>query len=96
MMINEAMMSGTPVIAFKMGVAEDLIEEGETGFIATMVNEESLSEAIGKFIALAPEERSIMGRNCRSRALALSTCEVQVAKFLQLARTAAPNPPTLP
>ena len=50
MMINESIMCGTPVVSFKMGVAEDLVFNGTTGYIAELKNVEDLANAIIYFI----------------------------------------------
>jgi glycosyltransferase involved in cell wall biosynthesis len=39
MAMVEAMVSGTPVIAFRHGAAPELIEQGVTGFLADDVDE---------------------------------------------------------
>ncbi|HQR33990.1 MAG TPA: glycosyltransferase [Blastocatellia bacterium] len=46
MMIPEAMMCGTPVIAFSTGGAPDLIETGKTGFLVSQADADSLAGGI--------------------------------------------------
>ena len=91
MMINEAMMAGTPVIAFRMGVAEDLIVDGETGYIAPEMDADSLAGAMRAFVMLTVEQRARMGRKCRERALERSSREVQVAGIVRAAQAARLN-----
>jgi glycosyltransferase involved in cell wall biosynthesis len=38
MMVNQAIISGTPVVAFAMGVAIDLVISGKTGYLAELKN----------------------------------------------------------
>jgi glycosyltransferase involved in cell wall biosynthesis len=45
-MINESIMCGTPVVSFRMGVAEDLIINGETGYIVKLKNIRDLANGI--------------------------------------------------
>lgn len=78
MMINESMMSGCPVIAFRMGVAEDLVVPGETGQLLDVFDSEGLANAICLIFRLPEADRKAMGARARERALKLSTPEVQV------------------
>lgn len=87
MMINESMMSGTPVIAFKMGVAEDLIIDGETGFIAREIDSGSLAARIGEFLQLPEQTRLEMSLKCREKAQFLTSHDAQVRNFLDLCAT---------
>ena len=84
MMINEAMMCGTPVVAFYMGVAPDLIIPGETGELAILKNATDLARGIIDVIALDYEAAKSMSVNARSRALSLCDPAIQAAQFCQL------------
>ncbi len=46
MMIPEAMMCGTPVVAFNAGGAPDLIESGKTGYLATFADTNDFASGI--------------------------------------------------
>ena len=46
MMIPEAMLCGTPVVAFNTGGAPDLIEHGRTGFLAELTRADALATGI--------------------------------------------------
>ena len=46
MMIPEAMMCGTPVVAFNAGGAPDLIESGQTGYLANLADPSDLANGI--------------------------------------------------
>ncbi|HFK6835973.1 TPA: glycosyltransferase, partial [Citrobacter freundii] len=72
MMINESLMSGTPVISFKTGVAEDLIIDGVNGFLAESVSAIALADAIAAFLKLTTFE--LMEQKHSSRSIALNRC----------------------
>ena len=69
MMINESMMSGTPVAAFRMGVALDLVRHRATGYLVELGNAQLLAEALYEFILLTSDERAIISENCRTLAM---------------------------
>ena len=50
MMIPEAMMCGTPVVAFHTGGAPDLIESGKTGYLAHLADSTDLAGGILRFL----------------------------------------------
>lgn len=72
MMINEALMSGTPVISFKMGVAEDLVIDGHSGFLAEKISSDALADAIIKFLKLSDSSLTELKKS--SREMALQKC----------------------
>jgi glycosyltransferase involved in cell wall biosynthesis len=57
----EAMVSGTPVIAFKRGAAAELIEEGLTGFLVDSVDE--MVERVGRLGEIDSEKCSKRARD---------------------------------
>lgn len=46
MMIPEAMLCGTPVVAFEMGGAPDLVQNGETGYMAKLGDTDDLARGL--------------------------------------------------
>lgn len=72
MMINQALMSGRPIVSFDMGVAPDLVHTGKTGYRAELKNSKDLAKGIESILNLKDKEWDLMSRNCR--ALALKTC----------------------
>jgi glycosyltransferase involved in cell wall biosynthesis len=50
MMVNEALMCGTPVVAFDIGVASDLIVNGESGYRVEKGNAHKIAEALRDLI----------------------------------------------
>lgn len=84
MMINESIISGLPVISFDIGVASDLIINGETGYIAKDISAIALAESLRSFINLEKENRIQMNDNCRQLALETTSAEVQVNNLIRL------------
>jgi len=83
MMINESMMCGTPVVAFKMGVASDLIIPGVTGYIAKLMDACDLAAGIASVTSLNEEKSAEMSDRCREHALALCHPLNQAKKLIQ-------------
>ena len=75
--VAEAMLCGTPVIAFARGSMPELIEHGRTGFLVTGVNE--AVEAAGRL-------GEIRRRDCRDRAAARFTVDRMVEEYRGLYR----------
>jgi glycosyltransferase involved in cell wall biosynthesis len=85
MMINESIMSGTPVAAFEMGVAVDLVETGVTGYRVPLADSRALAAALASFVRLPPAERAAMSTACRAVGLEKSSSSRQVRAFVDLA-----------
>lgn len=63
MMINQAIMSGTPVVSFEMGIALDLVINGLTGFRVENKNSKEFAKALQKLLEMSSEESKIMRKN---------------------------------
>lgn len=72
MMINQSLMCGTPVVAFDMGTACDLINKS-TGYLARYLDVNDFSMGILDLIKLSAEEKAAMSVKCRQAALATSS-----------------------
>ena len=81
MMINQSLMSGTPVISFKIGVANDLVIDNYSGFLATAINAVELAKAIINAYELRNNELKIMGNNAREISLKYFGHEISTKKF---------------
>ena len=81
MMVNEAIMCGTPVVSFDMGVARDLVHTGRTGYRAALGNVEDLAHGIERVLSLAPGEHASMRRECRELGTSLMHPDKQVEQF---------------
>lgn len=84
MMINEAIMCGTPTVAFDMGVARDLVLTGETGYRAELGDSEDLARGIERLLTLPADGKRRMGRQCRELGLKLCAPKVEVQAFERL------------
>ena len=84
MMINQAIMSGLPVVAFAMGVAFDLVITGKTGYRAKLRDSADFAKGIKYILGLSSEEYSVMKQNCRELALSLSSHVVQGTNFMSI------------
>ena len=80
MMINQSIMSGTPVVAYDIGVARDLVIDGSTGYIASRKDVESLCTALLKIICTPGTVLGEMGSNARRIALEKYAREVVLAR----------------
>lgn len=72
MMINQALMCGTPVVAFDIGTACDLVNN-KTGYLAKYLDVNDFSTGILQLISLSDEEKSSMSVQCRDAAIATSS-----------------------
>lgn len=84
MMINESILSGTPVLAFKMGVAIDLIINDQTGYLVELENSTDLCDYLMKFINLSLLEKNSMREYCRNLGMLTTTKINQINCFSSL------------
>lgn len=72
-MVNQAMACGTPVVAFDMGTAIDVIKGHNTGYCAELRNAEDFAYGIEKIFKLSPKEYQTMCDDCRQLSLRLTS-----------------------
>ncbi len=87
MMINEAQMSGVPTVAFRMGVAPDLVLTGQTGYLARLGDSDDLAQGIRCLLTASPEQAAEMSATSREKALAFSHPDRQCEGFIGLFRS---------
>jgi len=75
MMVNQSIMCGTPVVAFEIGVALDLVHTGETGYRAKLKDYVDLAEGIKWFLSLNKNEIEKTKYNCRNSALSICSID---------------------
>tara|TARA_B100000579_G_scaffold247435_1_gene203306 strand:+ start:735 stop:1979 length:1245 start_codon:yes stop_codon:yes gene_type:complete len=66
MMINEAVISGLPVVSFNIGVAEDLIINKINGYIVKKKSYKNLSNSLKKYLNSSNEEINKMKKKSRA------------------------------
>jgi glycosyltransferase involved in cell wall biosynthesis len=81
MMINEAVMSGLPVVSFEMGIAPTLIKHKDNGYLAELGNNNILSHGIKYILNLNETELKQMSISSREIGLKNLKQVVQAEKF---------------
>lgn len=66
MMVNYSIASGTPVIAFNIGVARDIVLHKETGYIAKYKDSDDISNGIDWLMHMDTEAKFVMRKRCRA------------------------------
>ncbi|HPS17646.1 MAG TPA: glycosyltransferase [Bacteroidales bacterium] len=82
-MVNMSIMCGTPVVSFNIGVAKDLVVDGETGYRVELGELNKFAEGVQRILDLNSSEYIKMSNNCRELGLKLSTTERQVDVILE-------------
>lgn len=68
-MINQSIMSGTPVVAFEMGVALDIVKSGETGYLAKWNDAADMAKGINSILDMSLSKLELMRDSCRKMAV---------------------------
>lgn len=63
-MVNYSIATGTPVVSFSMGIAQDLVLHRQTGYIANFKDSEDLAKGILFIHGLTREKKESMGAEC--------------------------------
>jgi len=84
LMINQAIMCGTPVVAFNIGSATDLVITGETGYLAKIKDPTDMANGIDYVLSLTEIEYRNMSENCRSLAMKLFSTNIFKKKIEKL------------
>jgi len=83
-MVNQSIMSGTPVVAFNQGVAMDIVIPGKTGYLASMKDASSLAEGLYRILMLDTEDHQEMKNNCRELGMELLNPQKNTGKWLEI------------
>lgn len=83
-MINMSIMSGTPVVAFNMGVALDIVHHGKSGYLAKLYETDDLVKGINEILNLPHKEYERMCQYCRDLALSTYSVDKQTIFFNKL------------
>jgi glycosyltransferase involved in cell wall biosynthesis len=84
LMISQSIMCGTPVVAFEMGLAIDLVIPNKTGYRAKLRNGSDLAKGIKYILELNKEEKIKMSENCRNLGLERCHSTIQRRKFIEI------------
>ncbi|AMS26769.1 hypothetical protein AEM51_06795 [Bacteroidetes bacterium UKL13-3] len=91
MMINQSLMCGTPVLAFKNGVAIDVVINRETGFIAAEKTEDALLDALMELLAMPEHIYSKMRANCRDVAMRVNSLPIATDRLIKILKSEHQN-----
>lgn len=64
--VIEAMASGVPVVATRVGDIEALVDEGRSGFVVDEGDEAALADRLDRVLRMAPETRRALGARGRA------------------------------
>lgn len=81
--ILEAMASGKPVVATDVGGNRELVDDGETGFLVPMEDDEGVARA-AVTILKDPELARSMGERARARVISHFSVDVMVQRYQSL------------
>lgn len=68
-MVNQSIACGTPVVAFEMGTALEVIKGRNTGLCVPLRDSGSFADAIFKIYSMPTHQYTVMSRNCRDVAV---------------------------
>lgn len=84
MMVNEAIMCGTPVAAFPIGVAVDLVKPGLSGRLASGGDADALAAAILEILGWSKEQRESARAGSRRLAVETYSPAAQIERIVAL------------
>lgn len=86
MMINQSIMSGTPVVSFEMGVSLDLVISGETGYRAKLKDSSDMAQGIYDILNLSASDYNRLSIRCRNLGLKSCSPEIRIQFFEDIMR----------
>lgn len=63
-MVNYSIATGTPVVSFSIGIAQDLVLHKDTGYIAKCKDAEDVANGLTFLHGLNPEQKKVMSNKC--------------------------------
>jgi glycosyltransferase involved in cell wall biosynthesis len=81
--VIEAMASGLPIVASRVGGIPEVVEDGVTGILVPPADSAALSEALLRLLK-DPERRKKMGRNGRERVIKLFSWDKTIEATLNV------------
>lgn len=89
-MVNQAMMCGTPVLAFNIGTAIDMIEDGVNGYKSEIGDVEHLVNGLVTLIR-SNDTLNLMGERARKKALAMNSYKAFAKNIVAILRSSSLN-----
>jgi glycosyltransferase involved in cell wall biosynthesis len=83
-MINQSLMCGTPVVAFEMGVAPDLVFDDTTGYIAKLGDCNEFALGVDKILNFHGDSTLRIRNNCRKVALEKSSLKTVLGAYQKM------------
>jgi glycosyltransferase involved in cell wall biosynthesis len=83
MMVNQALMCGTPVVAFNIGTACDLVND-DTGYLAEYKDASDFCHGILRLLELKNEEKKTLSEKCCEASLNKSSYKAFENKILEV------------
>lgn len=84
MMVTESLMSGVPVVGFKMGICPEIIIDNYNGAVVSLYDSDGLAQKIYEFMCLTQDEFSVMKFNARNSALPLVSTSSHCGQLLRI------------
>jgi glycosyltransferase involved in cell wall biosynthesis len=81
--ILEAMASGLPVVATRVGGVPELVDHGRTGWLVDAGDASGLAAAMSQALA-DPDARQVMGRAGRKRVLENFSLDTMAARYEEM------------
>jgi glycosyltransferase involved in cell wall biosynthesis len=83
MMVNESIMCGTPVVAFQVGVSNDLIKDNVSGYKVESGNHEEIAKALHRILKLNEKEFEQLSISTRNLGLEKTSESVFVQSLIE-------------
>lgn len=81
LMVNQSLSCGTPVVAFEMGTALDMIKDKGTGYCAKLRDAKDFANGMKYLFTLSQNDYKEMSKRCRNIALKLTSEEAFISLF---------------
>ncbi len=83
-MVNQALMCGTPVIAYNIGTALDVVKDRGTGYCATVPDYKDFADGISRFLEMSDEELHGISQRCREFSLETSSNKSKEGRVMKI------------
>ncbi|HDM8133117.1 TPA: glycosyltransferase [Vibrio harveyi] len=84
MMVAESLMSGLPVLSFSTGIALDVIEDGENGYLSPIGDSQSIADNLMKYLTLTSHKKEKMSLRARESVIDKMDVKRHSDRFLDI------------